>query len=130
MAEITKEVVFSQLVNKTYFSEEEFPQVPKLLVALIKEEKITVMATLEWALQQAESLNKDEVFLVCLLAAHRAKPQLSDKAFEAGKPIKLLDEVAARMMNGTIKNGGYDPVFQNYKELCGLVRDDSWIKYS
>lgn len=128
--ELTREVVFASIVNKTYFSEAEFPQVPKLLIALIKEERITVTKTLEWALKQADSLNKDEVFLVCLLAAHCAKPRLSDKDFEAGKPRTFIDELAPRMMNSTIKNGGYNPVFQNYKELCGLVRDDSWLKYS
>lgn len=121
MLEITEEGVLAHIEASAYFSEEEFPRVPKLLTALIKEEKVTVTATLEWALQQTESLNKDEVFLVCLFAAHRAKPRLSDKDFEAGKPIKLLDEVAVRMMNCMQKKGEYNPVFQNYKEICGLT---------
>jgi len=105
MAEIAGEIVLSHIKNSTYFSEEEFPQVPKLLTALIKEAKVTVTATLKGALKQADSLNKDEVFLVGLLAAQRAKPQLSDKDFEAGKPRAIIDELAARRMNGRLKKG-------------------------
>ena len=128
--EITEAIVLAHINKKLYFSEAEFPQVPKLLTGLVKEAKVTVTETLEWALQQADSLNKDEVFLVCLLAAHCAKPRLSDKDFEAGEPRAIIDELAPRMMNSTIKNGGYNPSFQHYKEICGLVRDDAWIKYS
>lgn len=118
---ITEEVLLSHIVNKTYFSEAEFPSVPRLLASLVQEEKVTVTETLEWALQQADSLNKDEVFLVSLFALQRAEPRLSDKAFEAGKPIEMLNAVAARMMNCMVKKGEYSPVFQNYKEVCCLT---------
>jgi len=118
---ITEEVLLSHIGNKTYFSEEEFPQVPRLLIGLIKTAQVTVTATLEWALQQADSLNEDGVFLMCLLASARAKPRLSDKDFEEGKPIKMLNEVAPRMMSAMIKEGEYKPIFLNYKTACGLT---------
>jgi hypothetical protein len=118
--EITEEVVLARVKEKAYFSEEEFPLVPKLLAGLVQTGKLTATEVLEFAVVQAESLDKNEVFLVVLTALKRVVKCFWNKRFEAGKPYAIIAGVTSRMLPVILGGGPETSTFADYKKVCGL----------
>jgi len=126
--EITEEGVLSRVKEQAYFSEEEFPPVPKLLAKLVETGKLIVTETLEWALKQAEILNKYEVFVVCLSVLERARPQIFEEKFEEGKPLAIIGKLKATVVTKMLEivAGECFPScltpnpYRTFKTLCGL----------
>ena len=118
--EITEEVVLTRVKAKAYFSEEEFPAVPKLLAKLVVAGKLTGTEALEFAVKQAELLKKDEVFLVVLAALKYTGVRFNPTTYEGKRSCEILGKIAPRMMNVLLGGGPENSTFANYKKVCGL----------
>lgn len=124
--EITEKIVLSHINKKMYFSEEEFPQVPLLLINLVKEGRVAVWRVLQFALEQAKVFNNDLVFCICVVAIIWSGMRYWRKDYENGKPWSIFAPVASRMMRQIVIDGEYNPAYENYKKLCGLWQEKEY----
>jgi len=121
--EITTEIVFAHIVNKKYFSEEEFFKVPKILAEFVRTEKLELSEAIEFAEGQAEFLGKEEVFMVCMAAMKFGGINIACKQREDGRPYELLNKYSQVALD-FLFNGkpGNFKIYQDYLAKCGLKK--------